>query len=50
MKKFLTIMVAFLSVSSTLASAVQGQANEDVPLPEYYGLYFGLHPVNETGS
>jgi hypothetical protein len=40
MKCLLTIIFALLSISSLGICVVQGQqANEDTPLPEYYGLY-----------
>jgi hypothetical protein len=39
MKRFLTITLAFFSVSSLSLSMAQRRPNEAIPLPEYYGLY-----------
>lgn len=39
MKRFLTLMFAFLLMSSWSVSEAQKQPNKDIPLPEYYGLY-----------
>ena len=39
MKRFLTVTIAFLSVSSLSVSVAQRRPNEGLPLPEYYGFY-----------